>query len=333
MNEQQIKNQVILYKLADNSLELQVQLEYGTVWLSQKQMAELFLVDIRTINEHLRNIFQTEELNKNSTIRNFRIVQMEGTRKVKRAIDFYNLDAIISVGYRVNSTKATQFRIWATSILKQYILQGYAINHNKLEQAQGKLFQLQKTIQFLSEKSSNSNLVGQESTILSLLNEFSKSLSILEQFDTNNLPKIDGAETVFKLNYDVAVTVLQQVKKELASKKEASSLFALERDYQFKSILKNIYQSFDMVDLYRTIEEKAAHLLYFLIKDHPFIDGNKRSASFLFIYFLEKNQYLFDSQGVRKINNAALTALSLLIAESDPKEKETMIQLICVLLN
>lgn len=333
MNKQQIKNQVILYKLADNSLELQVQLEYETVWLSQKQMAEVFSVDKRTINEHLQNIFHTKELYKKTTIRNFRIVQVEGIRKVTRNIDHYNLDAIISVGYRVNSTKATQFRIWATTTLKQYILQGYAINQNKLEQSQEKLFQLQKTIQFLTEKSRNTILIGQESTIISLLNEYSRSLTILEQFDTNKLPKVEGKSAVFKLNYDLAINVLLQIKRQLASKQEATSLFALERENQFKSILKNIYQSFDMVDLYRTIEEKAAHLLYFLIKDHPFIDGNKRSASFLFIYFLEKNQYLFDNQGKRKINNAALTALSLLIAESDPKEKETMIQLICVLLN
>ncbi len=333
MTKQLINNKVILYKLADNSLELQVQLEYETVWLSQKQMANLFEIDVRTINEHLKNIFQTEELNESSTIRNFRIVQIEGTREVKRSIDFYNLDAIISVGYRVNSTKATKFRIWATSILKQYILQSYVINQNKLEQAQEKLLQLQNTIQFLSKKSTRTSLLGQESTILSLLSEYSQSLTVLGQFDTNNLPRIEGEKAVFKLNYDLAITVLLQIKRELANKQEVTSLFALERDNQFKSILKNIYQSFDMTDLYRTIEEKAAHLLYFLIKDHPFIDGNKRSASFLFIFFLEKNQYLFDKQGRRKINNAALTALSLLIAESDPKEKETMIQLICVLLN
>ena len=333
MNEQQIKNQVILYKTTDNSLELRVQLENETIWLNQKQIAVLFSVKVPTIFEHLQNIFKSGELTEKATIRKFLIVQIEGNRKIKRSIDFYNLDAIISVGYRVNSTKATQFRIWATTILKQYILQGYAINQNKLEQAQEKLLLLQKTIQFLSEKSINTNLIGQESTILSLLSEYSQSLTILEQFDTNNLPKIEGGSAVFKLNYDLAINVLLQIKRQLASKQEATSLFALERENQFKSILKNIYQSFDMVDLYRTIEEKAAHLLYFLIKDHPFIDGNKRSASFLFIFFLEKNQYLFDSQGKRKINNAALTALSLLIAESDPKEKETMIQLICVLLN
>lgn len=330
MNKQSVKNQVILYKTTDNSLELQVHLNKETVWLSQKQIAELFNVERSAITKHLKNIFYEKEL---SEIPTCSILEHMGKSGQIYKTKIYNLDVIISVGYRVNSITATQFRVWATSILKQYILQGYAINQNKLEQAEGKLLQLQKTIQFLAEKSANSNMIGQESTIFSLLNEYSQSLSVLEQFDTNNFSKIEGETAVFKLHYDIAINVLLQVKRQLANKQEATSLFALERDNQFKGILKNIYQSFDVVDLYRTIEEKAAHLLYFIIKDHPFIDGNKRSAAFLFIYFLEKNQYLFDNQGKRKINNAALTALSLLIAESDPKEKDTMIQLICVLLN
>lgn len=324
MNNNQ-QSQIVIYKTEDGQTKIDVQFENETVWLTQKLMGELFEVSVPTINEHLKNIFLSKELDKTSVIRNFRITASDGKEYETK---HYNLDTIIALGYRVNSKRATQFRIWATKILKQYLVKGYAINEKRLLEAKNKFHELQEAILFLQKQSQKELLKGQETEILSLLTDYSKTFSMLEQYDKGVLKDAKGQKTKFKLNYENCEQIIAELKKELIVKKEAGDLFGQGRGGSFEGIIKGLYQTFAQEELYPTIEEKAAHLLYFMIKDHPFSDGNKRSASFLFVYFLDKADSLFKKSGERKINDNALTALALLIAESHPKEKEIMIKII-----
>jgi death-on-curing family protein len=296
-------------------------------------MALLFDKGIPTINEHIKNIYKEGELEEKSTIRKFRIVQNEGGRRVERNIEFYNLDVIISVGYRVKSLRGTQFRIWATKTLKEHLVKGYTINEKRLLQAKNQLQELQSAISFLREKSKHELLTGQEQEILNLLANYAKTLTLLEQYDKEKLSLIKKARGRFVLEYKDAIHVIDRIKKDLISKNEASNLFGQENSDRFKGILGSIYQTFGKKELYPSLEEKAAHLLYFTIKDHPFLDGNKRIASFLFVYFLDKNNYLYRKTGEKKINDNALTALALLIAISNPEEKDVLIKIITNLLN
>lgn len=318
---------IVIYKSKEGP-KLKVRLEEETVWLTQKQMALLFDKSVSTINEHIRNIYKEGELKEESTIRKFRIVQNEGGRRVERDIDFYNLDVIISVGYRVKSFNGTQFRIWATKILKEHLIKGYTINEKRLLQSKNHLQELQNTILFLQEKSKHKLLSGQEQEILGLLANYSKTLTLLEEYDKEKLSMIKKTKDKFVLKYENAIKVIQELKKELIVKGEASDLFGQENDKKFQAILGSIYQTFDKKELYPSLEEKAAHLLYFIVKDHPFIDGNKRIASFLFIYLLDKNDFLYRKNGEKKINDNALTALTLLIAVSSLKEKDKLIKII-----
>jgi len=326
------KGEVVIYRSKEGP-KLDVRLEEETVWLTQKQMALLFDKGIPTINEHIKNIYKEGELEKKSTIRKFRIVQDEGGRRVERDIEFYNLDVIISVGYRVKSLRGTQFRIWATKTLKEHLVKGYTINEKRLLQAKNQLQELQGTISFLQEKSKHELLTGQEQEILNLLANYSKTLTLLEQYDKEKLSLVRKTRGRFVLEYKDAINVIDRIKKDLISKNEASNLFGQENSDKFKGILGSIYQTFGKKELYPSLEEKAAHLLYFIIKDHPFVDGNKRIASFLFVYFLDRNDFLYRKTGEKKINDNALTALALLIAVSDPKEKDILIKIITNLLN
>jgi death-on-curing family protein len=310
-----------------------VRLEEETVWLTQKQMALLFDKDVRTINEHIKNIYKERELDEISTIRKFRIVQKEGKRQVERDVDFYNLDVIISVGYRVKSLRGTQFRIWATKTLKEHLIKGYTINEKRLLQAENQLKELQSTISFLEEKSKHKLLAGQEQEILSLLSNYAKTLTLLEQYDKEKITLKKKGKGKFILRWEEAQEVIENIKRNLLNKKEASDFFGVDTSGKLKGILKGIYQTFGGKELYSSLEEKAAHLLYFIIKDHPFVDGNKRIASFLFIYFLDKNEYLYKSSGEKKINDNALTALALLIAISDPKDKDILIKIVTNLIS
>ena len=237
------------------------------------------------------------------------------------------------MGYRVKSLRGTQFRIWATKTLKQHLIQGYTINQKRLLQAKNNLEDLQQTILFLKEKSGNELLAGQEKEILNILANYSKTLTFLSKYDKDELKLIGKSKGKFILNYNLARNLINQAKNQLLAKKEASLMFAQENGDKFRAILGNIYQTFDGKDLYSSIEEKAAHLLYFVIKDHPFVDGNKRSASLLFVYFLDKNNYLYRISGEKKISDNALAALALLIAVSDPNEKDKLIKMITNLLN
>jgi len=323
------KGKIVIYKSKDGP-KLEVRLEEETVWLTQKQMALLFDKGISTINEHIKNIFKEGELRENSVIRNFRITAADGKTY---ETNFYNLDVIISVGYRVKSLRGTQFRIWATKTLKEHLVKGYTINEKRLLQDRNRLQELQSAISFLQEKTKHKLLDGQEQEILNLLSNYSKTLTLLEQYDKKKLEVVKETKDKFVLKYEKAKQIVEKIKKELIDKKEASDLFGQETDDKFKAILGNIYQTFDRKEVYPSLEEKATHLLYFIIKDHPFVDGNKRIASFLFIYFLDKNDFLYRKTGEKKINDNALTSLTLLIAISDNKEKDILIKIITNLLS
>lgn len=324
------KGEIVIYQTPKKEIELKVRLKDETLWLDAHQMAQIFDVNRPAVVKHLNNIYRTKELNKNATCSILEQVAADG--KIRK-MNLYNLDAIISVGYRVNSRRATQFRIWATKILKQHILHGYTINQQRLLETREKFRELQNAIAFLENKAEKKQLKGQEKEILSLLAGYAKTLSLLEQYDKDKLKKPKGKKAEFILGYQDCQRIITQIKEELITKKEAGDLFGLENSDKFKGISGNIYQTFDQKELYPSLEEKAAHFLYFTIKDHPFTDGNKRIASFLFVYFLDKNNYLYKESGEKKINDNALTALSILIAVSDPKEKDILIKIITNLLS
>ena len=322
------KGEIIIYKTSTGP-KLEVRLEKETIWLDAHQIAKLFGVDRTGVVRHISNIYKTGELAKDSTCA--KIAQVAKDGKI-REMDYYNLDMIISVGYRVNSSRATQFRIWATKTLKDHLIQGYTVNEKRLSSSKEKLSQLQETISFLRDKSKHELLAGQEKEIFDLLANYSKTLTLLEQYDKDKLVLAKRGKGKFVLDSDVAFGIINKLKEDLLVKKEAGDLFGQEYGDKFKAILGNIRQTFGGQELYPSIEEKAAHLLYFIIKDHPFADGNKRTGSFLFIYFLDKNDYLYRDSGEKKINDNALVALALLIAVSNPKDKETMIKIITNLL-
>jgi len=325
------KGEIIIYKTPQNEVELKVRFEQENIWLSQNQITLLFGTQRPAITKHLKNIFQDGELEEKVVSSILEHTTEHGAIKGKtqtKYVKFYNLDAIISVGYRVNSRRATQFRVWASKILKQYLIKGFAFNEKRLLEAKNKFHELQEAVLFLQKQSKKELLKGQETEILNLLADYSKTLSLLERYDTGKLGEQKGKKSEFVLKYEDCAEIITRLKKELAAKKEAGGLFGQARGGSFEGIIKGLYQTFDKKELYPTIEDKAAHLLYLVIKDHPFSDGNKRSAAFLFVYFLDKTNYLFKKSGERKINDNALTALALLIAESNPKDKDIMIKII-----
>lgn len=322
------RGEIVIYKTTKNEVDLKVRLEKETILLTQQQVSQLFDVQKAAISKHVKNIFDSSELNKNSTVSILETVQTEGDRRISRKIEYYNLDLVLSIGYRVNSKQATKFRIWATKILKQYLIKGYAINKNRLLEAQSKFHELQEAIFFLQKQSKKELLTGQEGELLHLLASYARTLTILNEYDKGKIKETKGVKSKFILTYENCSRIIAELKGELAQKKEASDLFGQERGGSFEGIIKGLYQTFGGKELYPTIEDKASHILYLIIKDHPFSDGNKRSGAFLFVYFLDKSDYLYRQNGEKKISDNALTALALLVAESDPKEKEVMIKII-----
>lgn len=322
------KGEVIIYKSKDGP-QLEVRLDGESVWLSLDQIALLFGRDKSVISRHIKNVFDEEELKRNSVVANFATTASDG--KVYQ-VDYYNLDVIISVGYRVKSQNGVKFRIWATKTLKDHLIKGYTLDEKRLLQTQSQLRELQNAITFLEEKAKHELLAGQEQEVLNLLANYSKTLTLLEQFDKEKLALVSRAKGKYILKYEESREIIYKIKRELMEKKEASNLFGQENYEKFKGILGSIYQTFNDKELYASLEEKGANLLYLIIKDHPFVDGNKRIASFLFIYFLDKNNFLYRGNSERKINDNALTALALLIAISDPKDKDILIKIITNLL-
>ena len=317
---------VVIYN--DGSIVLDTRIDKDSIWLSQKQMANLFDVVSDTISYHLKNIYKSGELGKESTTEKISVVQKEGSREVKRKISFYNLDAIISVGYRVNSKKATQFRIWATGVLKEYILKGYALDKERLRGE--KLHELTQTLALIKQGLENSALSLDEAKgFMQIVTDYARSWALLQGYDEQTLPEVaQTKEQKFILDYDEALEAIAELKRRLMAKGEATELFGREKAGEFKGNLLNIYQSFGGEELLPSVEQKAANLLYYIIKGHPFNDGNKRIGAYLFILFLHKNGILYRENGEPKINDNALASLALLVAASDPAQKEIIIRLI-----
>jgi len=319
------KGEIVIYQTFDKKVKIDVSLENETIWLDAHKIAKIFDVNRPAIVKHIGNIYKTGELSENSTCSILEQVAADG--KVRK-MNIYNLDMIISVGYRVNSKRATQFRIWATNALKNYLVKGYVVNEKRLLEAENKFEELKSAVDFLQKKSGHEFVAGQEKEILSLLADYSKTLTLLEQYDTEKIVLSKNGKSGFVLNYFDLEKIITSIKIDLINKKEASEFFGQENGKKLRGLMGAIYQTFDKKELYPSIEEKAAHLLYFIIKDHPFIDGNKRVASFLFVYFLDKNKYLYRETGEKKINDNGLAALALLIAISNPKEKDKLIKII-----
>lgn len=320
--------EIVLYQADDGHSVIDVHLKDETVWLTLNQMAELFGRDKSVISRHLRNIFKTGELERDATVAKNATVQNEGRRRVTRYIEWFNLDAIISVGYRVNSKRGTQFRIWATSVLKDHLVKGYSLNQKRLAEKGTK--ELQQVLTLLSNTLEGYNLVNEEGkAVLDIVNRYAGTWRLLLQYDEDNLPapgRKQAPKTVFSI--DQARSAISSLKQELAIRGEATDLFGQERGEGLSGIIGALYQTFGGEDLYPSVEEKAAHLLYFVIKDHPFSDGNKRIGSFLFILFLRLNGLL----NRISFDNKALVALALLTAASDPAQKDVLIRLVVNLL-
>ncbi len=317
--------EIEIYKANDLKIEVRVQFEKDTVFLSQKQMAELFDKDTDTIGLHLKNIFLEEELDEDSTTEFFSVVQKEGNRKVKRNIKFYNLDAIISVGYRVNSKRGTQFRQWATLRLKDYLVKGYAINEKRLAENQQQVEYLKTGIRILSRAITEQTTV-EDSNMLQL---FAKGLELLDDYDHENLDA--KGKTTDKTYYPVEQEYLEVISN-MKSGIE-SDVFAKPKDKGFKGSIMQIEQSFNGKELYESIEEKAAMLLYLIVKNHSFVDGNKRIGAACFLYFLNKNGLLFTENNNPLLSSEALAALTLFVATSKPDEMKIVKRLIISILN
>ena len=320
-----MNSEIVIYQNQNNRTEIEVRLNQETVWLSLNQMADLFNKAKSTISEHIKNVFAEGELENESTVRNFRTVQIEGERSVEREIEFYNLDVIISVGYRVKSKQGTQFRIWANKVLKEFLVQGYALNNHLLQSQKEKLSNLNDAIKLISNLSLSTAIDPSiKSDFLAILDKFSSALLLLDDYDYQRLNEVPAEyEESYILNYEEVRGIIEEMKSVSGN----SELFGREKDDSLKSSISAIYQTFDGVDLYPTILVKAVNLLYFLVKNHSFVDGNKRIAAALFLYFLQKNNQL------DKINldNNLLASLTLLIANSKPQERELILNIVNVM--
>lgn len=323
--------QIVIYKAQDGQTHLEVQLQNETLWLTQKQMSVLFDKNIMTINGHINNVYEEGELKRKPTIRKSLIVQTEGKRQITRSVEHYNLDVIISVGYRVKSKQGVQFRIWASNVLKDYLIKGFSINEKRLQEKTQQIEELKKVV-YLQEKVFSAHALQQDEAegLLKVIAEYMQALDILDDYDHQRLKLPQKpAKAVHHITYSEAKKAIQK----LGEQTGASGLFAKEKDDSFKGSLENIYQTFDGKDLYPSIEEKAAHLLYFVIKNHSFTDGNKRIAAFLFVWFLDLNKHLFDAIGQKRLADNALVALTLMIAESDSGDKDMMIKVVVNLIH
>lgn len=308
-----MSNEVVIFKNGELELEVTVSENRENVWLSQDQMATLFDVDRSRVTRHIKNIYDDNELDENSTCAENALVQTEGKRKVKRTIKIYNLDMILAVGYRVKSPNGIIFRKWATSILKDYMIKGYTINQKRLDA-------LHKTVE-IQTRILASTLELDEKEVLNVIETYANALSLLDDYDHGLLSKPEGTDFIYRLSYQECRELIDKMKFD-------SDVFGIEKEEgKLNGILAAVYQNVFGQELYPSIEEKAANLLYFLIKDHPFADGCKRIGATIFLEFLNKNNHLI-IEGTPIISNSALVAMTLMIAESRPEEKETMISLV-----
>lgn len=323
-------NEIVIFRpIADETqYEVTIDTNAETIWATELQIAQIFERDNTVIFKHIKNIYKSKELNENSTIAKNAIVRIEGGREVKREIIQYNLDIIIAVGYRVKSKRATEFRKWATQKLKEYLVKGYVVNEDLLKQKMGQVVELQTQINLLQEIAFE-NQKNLTDGFLSIITQYSKSFELLNKYDTETLG-IEGLndDIIYVVNYDDVILAIQKFKISLVQKGEAGHLFGNEKDDSFKGILGSISQTVFGQLAYPTIEEQAAQLLYSIIKGHAFSDGNKRIGSFIFVWFLEQNNIQMNKEGKRKINDNALVALALAVAQSVPDQRDTIIKLI-----
>ena len=323
MNKDELDNKIVIYQTEDGKNQLDVKLENETVWLTQAQLVQLFDSSKANVSEHIKHIYEDGELAADSTVRKFRTVQTEGKRQVGRNVTYYNLDLIISLGYRVNTKRGIQFRQWATSVLRDYLIKGYAINQRIREENYRQMVQLVRSmartvkLQDLSKEVRNA--------LLDVVVDYTFALDRLDDYDYQRLSIPESStEEKFHATYEGAMKVLAELREKFGG----SGLFANEKDDSFKSSIGQIYQTFGGQDLYPTVEEKAAMLLYLVTKNHSFSDGNKRIAATLFLWFMNENGILYDDMHNKRIDDATLVALTLLIAESRPEEKDTMIKVV-----
>jgi prophage maintenance system killer protein len=320
---------VILYRSEDGAVQLDVQLDRETVWLNQRQMAQLFDKDTDTVGLHIRNIYKEGELSREGTTEESSVVQNEGGRQVRRKVNFYNLDVIISVGYRVKSKRGTQFRQWATRVLREHLVRGFTLNEKRLREQERKLADLRHTVCLLEQTLAHQTIgLGEAKGLLQVITDYAYALTTLDRFDHGSLAIEQTTRPVpYVITYEAAMEIVK------AMKAGFNGLFGLEKDESLKSALGAIYQTYDTQELYPSIEEKGAHLLYFVVKNHAFYDGNKRIGAALFITFMAGNGALYRADGSKRIADNALVALTLLIAESKPEDKETIIKVIVSLIN
>ena len=324
-----MNNSIEIYRSQDGSVQLNVKLENETVWLTQSQMAELFGVDRTSIVRHIRNIYKSEELEESSTCAKNAQVRIEGQRQIVREIPYYNLDMIISVGYRVNSKNATSFRRWATSVLKQYLIKGYAINQQiKLDRYN----ELKDVVRLMSRAVGLQDKVTTDeySGLFNVISDYVYALDTLDHYDYQSLSiSKTTKDEPFRATYDNAMEAISALKEKFGG----SKWFANEKDDSFKSSIGQIYQTFGGEELYPSVEEKAAMLLYLVVKNHSFSDGNKRIAAMLFLWFLNNNRVLYAEDGHKRIADNTLVALTLMIAESRTEEKDVMVKVVVNLIN
>lgn len=329
VNNEQNNSSIVMYTSQDGNLSIEVKVANDTVWLTQSQIAKLFDVKKAAISKHISNIYSQEELERESTVSKMETVQKEGSRVIKRCLDYYSLDMIISVGYRVNSKNATSFRRWATTVLKEYLVKGYAINQNLTQQRYDELkdvVRLMSRTYRLQEELSSDEAEG----MISVIGDYVYALDTLDHYDYQDLQiEKTTKEEAFHATYDNAMEAINRLKNKFGG----SALFANEKDDSFKSSIGQIYQTFGGVDLYPSVEEKAAMLLYLVVKNHSFSDGNKRIAAMLFLWFMDKNKVLYSSDGHKRIADNTLVAITLMIAESRPEEKDIIVKVVVNLIN
>lgn len=323
METNELNNKIVIYQSKDGHTQLDVKLEGETVWLNRQQLAELFDRDVKTIGKHINNALK-EELNDGiATVAKFATVQTEGTRQVTRNVEYYNLDMIISVGYRVKSKRGVEFRRWANSVLKDYLIKGYAINQHIREKNYQQMVQLVRSMARTVKLEDLTTDV--RNALLDVVVDYTYALDRLDDYDYQRLTIPESStEEKFHATYEGAMKVLEELREKFGG----NDLFANQKDDSFKSSIGQIYQTFDGQELYPTVEEKAAMLLYLVTKNHSFSDGNKRIAATLFLWFMNENGILYDDMHNKRIDDATLVALTLLIAESRPEEKDTMVKVV-----
>lgn len=324
-----LNNEIVIYQSEDGKTVLDVRLEDDTVWLSQQQMSELFQTDRTVISRHIRNIYKDGELEEISTCAKNAQVRMEGNRMVTRSIPYYNLDKIISVGYRVNSIRGVKFRQWASSVLKQYLIKGYAVNESMRKKQVAELRQL---VQMLGRTLRNSPdpLKEEQSALVDVVVDYTYALDTLDDYDYQRLGiRNTTAHGAFRATYEGAMQEIRQLREKFGG----SALFGNEKDDSFRSSIGQIYQTFDGMELYPSVEEKAAMLLYLVVKNHSFSDGNKRIAATLFLWFMNNNGILYREDGTKRIADNTLVAITLMIAESRTEEKDVMVSVVVNLIN